>query len=235
MYYGEERRNGVKEFVLKNLLILGMVSLFSAIVVGYFAAISVRMKNFTVDRTFYFLSVKVEAETAAVVAKSEYSDGGAGYTFTYNGVNFVGLASYNSEREAQVVSDGLKKRGRDTEIVALAVDTFYFTDRREVESYEGTYGFVNTALQCIDLLYATANGLDGGEFTQEEARRVMKEISAVLSQAGEKSVAAVEKLTCAGLKKCAEITDGVIYAKDVRCLQMQLSEGIYNLQKVFAL
>ena len=235
MYNGEGQGKGVKEFLLKNVFILGMVSLFSAVVVGYFAAISARTKDFTVDRTFYFLAVKAEAETAAVVSKSEYSYGGAGYTFTYDGVNYVGLASYNSESEARIIKEGLKNRGKETEIVELTVDTFYFTDRREVEKYEETCGFVNTALQCADLLYATANGLDSGELTQEEARRVIEEIRAVFSQAGEKGCAAVAEMTDAGEKKCAGIVSGVIYAKDVRCLQMQISEGIYNLQKVFAL
>lgn len=235
MYYGKKRKNEVKEFILKNLFVLGMVSLFSSVIIGYFATLSVRMKNFTVDRTFYFLSVKVQAETAAVVAKSEYSDGGAGYTFVHDGQDYVALAGYNTEREAQIVSDSLKTRGRETEIVSLTVDTFYFTDRKEVEAFEGVYGFVHTVLQCIDLLYETANELDEGGFTQEEARRVLKEICGVIAQAGEGGVTRVTELTRASVNKCTEIVNGVIYAKDVRYTQLLLSEGIYDLQELFEL
>lgn len=235
MYGNYNSGKNIKDFILKNVLIAGMVCLFSTVIVGYFAALSARMKNFTVNRTFYFLSVKAAAETAAVLAQSEYTDGGAGYTFQYGGEYYVGLAAYNTEREARLVQDTLKNRGRDTQIVSLTVDTFYFTDRKEIEAYENTHGFVTTVLQCVDLLYAAANGLDEGAFTQSEARGVLKEISGVISRAGEGGVADVAALSRAGVEKCAEITDGVIYAKDVRYLQLQLSEGVYNLQKVFAL
>lgn len=224
-----------KEYCVKSLFVLGMVTLVSAFIIGYFAAMSVRMKHFTVDRTFYFLSVRADPGTVSVAAKSEYSEGGAGYTFTSGKNNYVALAGYNDEREATIVRDNLKAKGKECEIVPLKVDSFYFTDKKEVAVYEETRGFVNTLLSCVDLAYETANRLEEGRFTQKEAGRVLGEIGGVLEGAEATNVPAAAKLAREGSEKCDEITEDIIYAKEVRYLQLMLSEGIYDLQKLFVL
>jgi hypothetical protein len=198
---------------------------------SYIGAIAARTKKFTVDKTFYFLAEEA-GESVSVFAQSVYNSGGAGYPYEADGKSYSVLAAYNALEEAQTVADTMAAKGRETTVLPVTVGTFYFTTRALAAEAEETEGVVTTVLQCADVLYSAANKLETGEYAQTEGRACIEGISLALNGLREEGSAG-ELLVC-GREKCAEIASGVVYAKDLRYLQIELIGGIIDLQKIYS-
>ncbi len=230
-YYSPPKRP--KKLFQQILFILGMGGMFIAVICLYSVAFALRTEEFTVNRTVYFLVLPAEESTSSVVAQDIYVSGGAGYVFSHKATQYVALAAYNDEWAARNVQGTLEKKGKETKILPLYIDTFYFKSKKEKENKGAIEGGVNTLLQCADLLYTTANGLETTRFTQGEARQIVSELQSVFNALKANAVAQTEVLLNYAVKKCREITSGIIYAKDVRYLQLLLLEGVYALQEAF--
>ncbi len=230
-YYSPPKQS--KNFFKKVLFFLGMGGVFIAVIGVYLVSFVFRTEEFKVERTVYFLVLPAEEATSSVVVQDIYVSGGAGYVFSHKATQYVALAAYNNEWAAKNVQGTLEKKGKQTQILPLEIDTFYFKSKKEKEIKGAVEGCINTLLQCADLLYTTANGLETTRFTQGEARQIITELQSVFN--GLKTTAApqTEDLLNFASKKCREITSGIIYAKDVRYLQLFLLEGVYGLQETF--
>ncbi|MBQ9081774.1 MAG: hypothetical protein IJY26_03985 [Clostridia bacterium] len=225
--------NNGKKFFLEIAFMFGVGAIFIAVIAVSFATFFIGVEEFSVNRTFYFLVLDAKEETVDVLSQDAYVGGGAGYAFTYKSAHYVALASYPSETQAKTVQDTLEKKGTQTKILPLELNTLYFTTKAQRENKAQIEGCVNTLLQCITLLYNTANGVDTVQYTQREARAIINELQAVFKELRQNSPPQTESLLGGAERKCREITVGIVYAKDIRYLQLFLSEGLYNLQTVF--
>jgi hypothetical protein len=210
---------------------LGMGGVLFVFLCSYIGAIAARGKRFGVDRTFYFLAEEA-GESVSVFAQSVYNGGGAGYLYESNGISYSVLAAYNALEEAQGVANTMAARGRETVLLPVTVGTFYFTTRARAAEAAATEGVVTTALDCADALYSSANKLERGEYTQAEGRACIAGIAAALKGAANGGAASAWLQT--GIEKCAEIESGVVYAKDLRYLQIELIGGIVELQNFYS-
>ena len=90
-------------------------------------------------------------------------------------------------------------------------------------------GNLNTLDALSALAYDCANGLDTGEFTQSKAKEVVSAIKSGLNGllAANPSNCFTEKL----MRLCAECDDkqkGFLYSKDMRYLQIALTDTVIN-------
>lgn len=221
-----------KNYRVKIGLYLGMGGVLFLFLCSYIGAIAARSKKFTVDKTFYFLAEEA-GESVAVFAQSVYNGGGAGYPYEAEGKYYSVLAAYNDLQAVQSVAETMEAKGKETSILTVTVGTFYFTTRTLIEEAEKTEGVVTTILQCADVLYAAANRLERGEYGQAEGRACVAGISAALGGI-EGMLEQAEELLLVAREKCDEIETGVVYAKDLRYLQIELIGGIAALQKYFS-
>lgn len=222
----------IRKKLRRSLLSLGMGAMFLTFSLFFVGMMGMKTKKFTIDRTFYFLCEQSKKESISVSVQTNYLDGGAGYALTREDKNYVVLAAYNDLADAQKVAENLKVQ---TEVLPLELDTFYFTTAAQREVFSRVQGCVNTLLQCSDLLYKTANRLTMSEFTQREGRSIVQEIDLVLGGLLGEATEQTRNNLQAQKDKCKEILSDVIYAKDLRYLQLMMIEGIYDLQQEFSL
>lgn len=222
-----------KIFITELLLVAGMGAFFFVVIASFFVGMACRAEEVKIGRTFYFLVLPADEQTATVWAQNVYVNGGAGYSFLHDGTYYVALASYRTENEANNVRASLKQKGRQTKILPLTVDSFYFTTRAQKEEKQNIEDCVNTLLQCVDLLYNTANGVDTAQYTQEDSRAIVAELKTVLGALREKDTLRTEEILVSAINQCRGIISGTVYAKDIRYLQLFLSEKIYDLQKIY--
>ncbi len=215
------------------VFITGMGILFILVIVVGAVSCAAGAESYVVDKTFYFLVLSVGEEDASDRAQDVYVNGGAGYVFSLEGAEYVGIASYADEASAAGVRDALAEKGKQTEILPLTVDTFWFSTRGQRAVRAQVEGCVNTLLQCITLLYNAANGLDSGEYTQREVRAAVTELRTVLNGLLRDAAAETKELLRGAARQCLGMMSSAVYAKDLRYLQLYLSEGICSWQNIF--
>ncbi len=214
-------------------LFLGMGGVCLLFIVGVALSFLIAPKSYKVDTTFYFLVLPVEDKTVSAWSQNVYVSGGAGYVFTHEKQDYVALASYPTQAVAEGVQGTLQEKGQEVLILPLTLNALYFVGRENVEAQASVEGTVTTLLGCTQLLYNTANGVDSGQYTQNEARAVIDELKRVLVGLQSEGLAAFDNLLGGAVKECTAMTSGIIYAKDIRYLQLSLSHGLYSLQEVF--
>ena len=225
-----------KDSGLKVTLYAGFIGIFCCFFVGYFSVFCKRTKTFDLNRTYYLLcesSAEDRVETTAGIA---YLSGAAGYVFTLSGQEKVALAAYTNGADAEIVAAIQATKGKETQIVEVTLGTFYFTDREQASVFEEVRGEIVTLIACADAILTIANGLENGKYTQEEGKRLVQDVEGVLcSLAEENTTELTAELLQEGKEKCSETKSGILYAKDLRYLQLMLIEGVYRWTKIFSI
>ncbi len=167
-------------------------------------------------------------------AGETYLAGGAGYLYQGEENPVIVLAAYPTEQEAQSVYTSLQD-GFDAEITFLQGDAFtlYGSASQDAQQILANYG---TAESCIALFYDVANGLERGTLSQGEARAAIqggvRALKGLREGNGGRFSAWNEQLAeCE--RKGTEIVSGIIFAKDVRYLQVQLCVAMLGGEENF--
>lgn len=190
----------------------------------------------TFPQTYYFLVRECEDTTAAAVAGQVYLSGGAGYLIETSGAQSVVLACYFKETSAQSVQRTMREKGIETDILTLSPPDLALNGK--LASYRSRISAnAQTADTCARLLYDTANGLERTDVTQEEARAavrgVVKSLKGLCVENGEGPFARWNAALSEAARKGTEIAEGILFAKDVRYMQVQLCYSVANIANYF--
>lgn len=188
------------------------------------------------DKTYYLLVRACEEETAVSVSTQVYLSGGAGYLMQAGGRDCVVLSCYFREADAARVQRNLQ--GKDVEAFVVACDAPVFELSGSAAGYaERICSNLDTLDSNIKLLYDVANGLERTELNQDEARAAVRGVTASLSGLRTGNEGALFERWNAALQKAErkgrEIASGILFAKDVRYLQVQLVAAAVNADAFF--
>lgn len=190
----------------------------------------------SLTQEYWFLVRDCEETTSAAVVVNTYLSGGAGYLIETDGEQTVVLACYYSEVSAQSVQRIMENKGVETRVVKYAPEDFELNGgnaslKTLIESNAET---VDT---CARILYDTANGLERSELSQEEARAALRGAVSSLKGLREGNTKSDFGLWNTALssaeRRGREIASGIIFAKDLRYMQVQLCFSVSNMGEFF--
>lgn len=214
-----------------------LVFVFSiCLFVGIFWWNSRAAETFTRNTSYYFLVRSCEDTTASAVVGEVYFSGGAGYLLEDG--KAVVLACYFSEETANSVREGLQEKGVETQILKRTLGEIELNGD-VAEAKKRIAANVETLETCALILYDTANALERTEYGQEEARVALSGVLKVIKGLREENaaIATLYDVWNAELlraeRKAIEIYSGILFAKDIRYLQVQLCFTVLNLNRYF--
>lgn len=190
----------------------------------------------SLDKRYYFLVRDCEDATASAVAGQVYLSGGAGYLLESVGQNAVVLSCYFKETDGERVQGAMKEKGVDSRLLAISSVDFTL-DGGFAQYRERIEANVETVETCAKILYETANGLERTDVSQAEARAAARGVIASLKglrQGNEESFFGLwnHRLLNAE-RRGREIAEGILFAKDLRYLQVELCLAILNADRYF--
>ncbi len=207
------------------LPVIAVFSLCLCLFLGIFAWNGRNSKTVSLSQEYFLVVRECVSATAAAVAGEVYLSGGAGYLYETGGKSLVVLACYFSETAAESVCRTLSEKGTEASVLCVSPQEIVVRGS-DAENAPLVEANALTADSCIRLLYRTANGLERTECSQEEARAALRGVAAALSGLCDSNGEGMFREWNAALRsaerKAKEIAEGLIFAKDVRYLQVQL-------------
>ncbi len=220
-YETDRRRSRAAKFPL----ICGAFTLCVCLFLTIFYLNARRSAKILLDGEYFFLAKSCEETTAAALVGQVYDSGGAGVLIEADGQVAVALACYFTRSDAENVSRSLRERGTETEIYRMTTPelTIFGADSEIAARVSAN---ARTADTCARILYDTANGLERASTSQEEARAAVRGVSKVLrglcaENGNELHARWNAELTALG-REGEELADGLLFSKDVRCLQVRI-------------
>ena len=191
----------------------------------------------SLSKTYWFLVRECEDSTAAATVVNAYLSGGAGYLIETGGKQSVVLACYYTEVSAESIKNSLEHKGVETELLKLKPQEFSLNGSASAQK-EQIISNAETVDTCAKILYDTANGLERSEISQEDARAAVRGVVSSLGglRAGNPdSVFGIwNSQLLSAERKGTEIASGILFAKDLRYLQVQLCFSVVNMGDYFA-
>lgn len=189
------------------------------------------------DKTYYLLVRECDEETSVSVSTQVYLSGGAGYLIKKGRQDCVVLSCYYTERDAELVRRNLTDKGLAVQTVEYASADFELGGSAAAYA-QRIVANVETADSNARLLFDTANKLERTEISQEEARAAVRGAVASLGGLRQSNEGAFFERWNAALlsaeRKGREIASGILFAKDIRYLQVQLTAAVVNADSLFA-
>ena len=180
-----------------------------------------------------------EEENVPASAWDAYLGGGAGYVMSRGKTEYAVLSCYFNETDARTVKNNLGNKKISASVLEESGGMLYFKKRSEKQNAEKIAGCFRTMGSCIRLLYDIANSAETGEYTQQALKRSLSAVRGVLSRLAEENRGGVftEISACASQSalKLSEIVRGTVYAKDIRYLQISLSDSYLTLAEEFSI
>ncbi len=190
----------------------------------------------TLTQKYWFLVRDCEDSTATAIIGNTYLSGGAGYLIETGGRQSVVIACYYSEVSARSVQRTMEEKGIETRIEKYRPRDFTLNGNSS-ECKDKIISNANTADTCAKILYDTANALERTQISQEEARAAVRGVVSSLKglyEGNEESCFAQwNTALLRAERRGKEITSGIIFAKDLRYLQVQLCFSISNIGDYF--
>lgn len=222
--------------ILTFFAVLG-VFLFTVILfVGVFWWYGRDYARVSLNKTYYFLVRDCEDTTASAVAGQIYLSGGAGYLIEADGISSVILSCYFKDTDCERVQSTLSEKGVETRL--LKMSTKDFTLERDRTEFRGRVeANAETVETCARILYETANGLERTDISQDEARAAVKGVVTSLKglrQGNEDEIFTLwnHELSAAE-RRGKELAEGILFAKDLRYLQIELCMTILSTDTYF--
>lgn len=183
--------------------------------------------------SYYFVCcyIKDNALSASTLSGTVSSYGGAGYVLEYDGNYYVTVSCYYSEQDAETVCESLNRRQLECSVISAEREDFFinsYSARSKAALYTGN---LNTLQSISVLAYECANGLDTGSYSQDDANSVIADISSGLS--GLKNANLQNCFTSEIYRliaECDNASDGYIYSKNMRRLQIAIIDCILNIE-----
>lgn len=187
--------------------------------------------DLTVSYYFVCCYIKDNALSASTLSVTVSNYGGAGYVLEYDGSYYVTVACYYTERDADTVCESLKRRELDCTVLEAERDGFSLLTRT-AKGRESLYaGNLNTLNSLSRLAYDCANEMDKGNYNQSAAKSVISDIESGLkglksANTGNCFSGEIERL----LAECGQASNGYVYSKNLRRLQIAVIDCILNVE-----
>lgn len=217
----------------KTPLIISAVIALSATVIICSFAISCSSQKLKFKTCFYFVCYTMEdnSVSASSISSAVNSYGGAGYILEHDGKYYVTVSCYYSKSDADGVCKTL--RGRNLDCLVLKIETTEYalqtiSARKNSKLFLGN---LTTLEQLAKLAYDCSNALDTGEYGQSKAKAVVCDIKSALEglQKSNSNNCFTDELKRL-VSTCDETTEGIIYSKDLRKLQIAIADTIINVK-----
>lgn len=175
---------------------------------------------------FYFVCrYHTDNEVSGVaISDSVKNNGGAGYVWEYDGRINVVVSCYEKQQDAQYVCQKLNERGENCDV--KEIHTKQVTLQKRNKNYrEKIVGIYTTLYENFGLLYRTANLLDEGECTIEQAQNTViifkNQLQTLKKQGIDVTLSLrLDKL----LGYCDDTLGDIVMARNVRFLQVALAD-----------
>ncbi len=219
-------------FFLKKSIYTGLfAALFVAVcgLIGYTASLT-RTMTISVEKDFYYLvseSEHVEASVCFAV-----SSGGAGYVLETDDRQYAALSVYLSETDAFTVQATVE----DTCVKKRSARCLYLRKRRDKNAASYIRGGFQTLYGWLTVLEGEINRLSGG-CTQQSCWHTLNGLRKQMryaAKANETYFPAFAKVCDSGAVVLENLTQNIIYAKDLRYLLCSLCEEYCRLSENFA-
>lgn len=184
----------------------------------------------TFEAEFYFVCYSVEdnALSASSVSDAVSNYGGAGYVIEHSGKYYVTVSCYYEEKNANAVCESLKRKNLDCEVLKIETGDYPLPASANRKLYLGNF---NTLFSLSTLAYECANSLDTGDYGQINAKNVICDIKKGLNGLLNSNT---DNCFARPLKRLISLSEeaggGIIHSKDLRKLQIAITDCIINIQ-----
>lgn len=185
----------------------------------------------SIDISYYFVCYRTADNTvsASSLSGTASSYGGAGYILCYDDKYYITVSCYYKQKDAESVNASLNRRDLDCSVLAIELDSLNLQSNSAKNNAELYKGNINTLHSLSILAYECANNVDTGQFNQTKAKDVITAINTGLKgllKANPNNCFThnIEKL----IAECEDKSDGYLYSKDIRYLQIAIIDVIIN-------
>ena len=189
------------------------------------------------DFTYYFVAQDCEDSTAAAIVGQVYGSGGAGYLLEEGRGDYVIIACYYTAGDAERVQTVLRSKGVAAQVLKRSLSEFVLRSGSR-EDAENIVSYGQAADSCARLLFDAANGLERVEMGQEEARAAVRGVTQSLRGLSNANSGKRYAQWNADLYSLAregeELSKGILFAKDLRRLQVKICLTVLSLKDYFA-
>lgn len=195
------------------------------------SAVSCSGSKITFESCYYYVCYRItdNSVSAASLSGTVTSYGGAGYILNYDKDYYVTISCYYGESDAQSVCASLKKRDLDCSVLSVETDSYKLKNSYAKKNAELYKGNLNTLHSLSVIAYECANGLDTGEINQIKAKDILLNI-----ESGLNSLLKANPDNCFTynlsylIALCEDKESGYLYSKDMRYLQIAITDPIIN-------
>ncbi len=217
---------------VKSAFFIAVSAVVAVTVIICIAAASCNGGKIHFKSCYYFVLYSMEdnSVSAGSISSAVSDYGGAGYILEYNGVYYVTIACYYEEKDADRVCAELQNRAFGCRVLEVETDEYRLQStgaKKYAKLYEGN---LNTLHSLSKIAYECANFLDTGEYGQEKAKSVLKNL-----KSGLEGLIANNQNNCftTELNRLKALTEdaasGYIYSKDLRKLQIAILDTVINI------
>lgn len=202
----------------------------SVLIIIFAASCSGTTIEFIADYYFVCYRITDNSVSASSISGTVSSYGGAGYILEHDGNYYITVSCYYTENDAETVCSSLKKRDLECTVLNISIEekTVKSSARKNSALFKGNL----TTLDSLSrLAYECANGLDTGQINQNGADEVINAIenglNGLLRANADNCFTESIKLL---LAECSDRKSGYIYSKDMRYLQIAVTDIIINTE-----
>lgn len=215
------------------MLFLCVAAIAAAIIC---AAALLDRAHLTFKAEFYYVCYDAppDAYSASSVSSLVHSYGGAGYIIKKGEKYFVTVSCYYDEEDAQSVVKNLTAKGLKCSVVNVKTGghavrgskNFSAEDKKLL--YDGNF---TTLMELSEMCYSLANSLDDGSCNQQNAKSALSGVRTGLDALARNNSATCFAGEIEALRaECADVSYGNIYSRDVRRLQIAITDSIANVR-----
>ena len=185
-----------------------------------------------VSQNYYFLvaeSTHVEASTHQIILS-----GGAGYLLDTGDREYVTVASYLTNSEAENVQKSLTE---DTKIISLKLNNLYFKTRKQKRNAKKIKAAFLCFADCIEVLYQEISRLEKGG-TQESCKRILETLKKqidYLAKEYKDVFVSYGNLCDKTVKELDVLIQNTVFVSDLRRLQCDMCYSLVRLQEEYSL
>lgn len=181
---------------------------------------------------YYYVCYRIadNSVSASSLSGTVASYGGAGYILEDGGSYFITVSCYYTERDAETVCASLKRRDLNCCVIKIQTDGYKLQGRAAKKNAELYLGNLNTLDALSRVAYECANGLDNGmnqSKAADTAKSIENSLNALLkANGGNCFTKTIENL----LAEYRDKTGGYIYSKDMRYLQIAITDAVIKAE-----
>lgn len=215
-----------------TVFIISVAAVILVTVIICVCAVSCSGGKLNFKTCYYYVCYRIadNSISANSLSGTVSSYGGAGYIIEHGNNYYVTVSCYYEDNDAQTVCSGLKRRGLNCNVIKIQTDEYKLRSRSAKKNADLYRGNLNTLNSLSFVAYECANGLDNG-ISQGKAKETAKSIETSLKtllKSNEKNcfTDTLEKL----LAEYGDKTGGYIYSKDMRYLQIAITDAIIKAE-----